>query len=124
LEHLTNQNMSFEISLNPTKEHIQEGSFDELFLEAVESAFSMLGSRGKQALFGNLESKFGIQKETLGNNLEPFASALEQVFGHGARLIEMQIMGELHAKTPQFKYKATYADFSFVDYVEALRQFM
>ena len=69
-----------------------------------------------------LEKTFEIKKSEIPDRIEEFAYALEQIFGHGAKLVEIQIMKRLHDKVGQtFTYSPEKSDLLFTEYVEAAR---
>jgi hypothetical protein len=115
---------AFEIALENQKEHSERGVFGNLFSEAVDSAFSMLGDQGKRLIYQHLEDTYGISREKIPNEVGRFAEILEGIFGLAARLFEIRIMGVLHRKVPDFNFSAGDENFSFVGYVEALRLFL
>jgi hypothetical protein len=94
--------------------------FDSLLLDAVDSAFSMVSGSNSQALFSRLKNSFGISRETIPLDVEAFVDALEQVFGQGALLIEIQIMKSLHSKVPHFRFSSKQDALYFISYLENL----
>jgi hypothetical protein len=115
---------AFEITLENQKEPSERGVFWNLFSEAVDSAFSMLGDQGMRLVYHHLEDNYEISREKIPNEVGRFAEILEKVFGQAARLFEIRIMGVLHRKVPGFNFSAGDEKFSFVDYVEALRLYL
>jgi len=96
--------------------------FEELLLEAVDEGLSLLGVSAKQALYLHLERAFKIGREEIPGEIEEFTEAIEEIFGDGAKLLEIQIMKRLFEKIGHFKYFAGQEDIVFAEYVEALRQ--
>ncbi|MCL4429808.1 MAG: hypothetical protein M1540_00520 [Candidatus Bathyarchaeota archaeon] len=96
-------------------------TFDRLFIDAIESAFSKLGNANKQTLYIHLENRFGLNKDTIPQNIEFFTSALEYLFRDSALLLEIQIMEALRRKVPQFRYSPKDGVLSFNSYVENIR---
>ena len=126
-----NQNAAVTIKLEPafTMHNNKEadsfkGGFNSLFLEAVDSTFSMLGDSSKQALYFHLKNSFGVSKEAIPHHIEFFTDALEQIFGQGALLLEAQIMETLQRKVPRFRFSPKQAELSFLDYVECIHSFL
>jgi hypothetical protein len=112
------------IYLNKEEISSSKTCFDDLLLEAVESAFSsLLGDSNKQALYYSLSASFGISRETIPRNVEGFADALEQIFGQGALLLEARIMQVLHGKASGIKVFPEQGEVSFAGYVESIRRF-
>ena len=115
---------AFTMHLNNKKTHSSNADFDTLFLEAVDSTFSILGDSNKQALYFYLKNSYGIGKDAIPQNIEIFVNTLEQVFGQGALLLEARIMETLHCKVPRFKFSPKQEELSFLGYLERLRSFL
>ena len=115
---------AFEIALENQKEHSETGVFGNLFSEAVDSAFSMLGDQSMRLIYQHLEDNYGISREKIPNEVGRFAEIVEGIFGQASYLIEMRIMGMLNRKVPGFNFSAGDDKFSFVNYVEALRLYL
>ena len=98
--------------------------FGSLLIEAVDSAFWMLGDSNRQVLYFHLRNSFGISREAIPQNIEVFAKLLEQVFGQGALLLEAKIMETLHKKVPGFRFSPKQGELSFLDYLDSLRDFL
>jgi len=112
------------IRLNSKKADPSKADFESLLLEAVDSAFSMMGDSSKKALYFHLENSFGISRKEIPQNIEVFANMLEQVFGQRALLLEAQIMEILHSKVPRFKFSPKQGELSFPDYLQSLSNFL
>ncbi len=97
--------------------------FHDLFLQATEKTFNLLGNKGKTALYRRLENKYGLPSTQIPDSVEAFTKALEDTFGQAAHIIEMQIMQALHESVPHFKVTCR-ETLSFADYVESLRLFL
>lgn len=96
-------------------------SFEEVFLEAVDEGLSSLGA-SKRAIYHHLERGFDISRKDIPYKIEEFASALEEIFGPGTRLLEIQIMRRLYEKVrPRFKYFPEGDDLVFTSYVAAAK---
>jgi hypothetical protein len=103
---------------SPPRDH----GFENLLLEAVDEGLSSLGDSPKQAIYFYLEKTFKIKKPDIPNKIEEFANALEKIFGHGAKLLEIQIMKRLYEKFGHaFEYFSEKDDLRFVEYMEAAR---
>jgi hypothetical protein len=124
-----NQNTSTENNLETIlidlniKAHQKKTTFDRLLMEAIESALSKLGNTNKQALYTHLENRFGLNKQTIPQNVEFFTNALEYLFGESALLMQINIMEALRLKFPKFKYSPKDGNLSFSDYVENIRDY-
>ena len=96
--------------------------FNKLVLDAVDAGLSSLGDSPKQAIYFYLEKTFKIKRSEIPKKIEEFATALEQIFGHGAKLVEIQIMKLLYEKVGQaFVYFPEKDDLLFTEYMEAAR---
>ena len=114
----------FEIALENRRDPLEARVFGNLFSEAVDCAFSMLGDQGMRLIYQHLEDTYGISREKIPNEVGRFAEILEGIFGQAAHLFEIRVMGVLHRKVPGFNFSAGDENFSFVGYVEALRLFL
>ncbi|HVP16164.1 MAG TPA: hypothetical protein VMT42_02230 [candidate division Zixibacteria bacterium] len=99
-----------------------EKAFQELLLEAVDSALSSLGDSARQSVYFHLEKKFDITRDEIPSRIEDFDHGLERIFGVGTRFLEVLIMKKLYEEMGS-KGKIVRMDqkkeFKFVDYVRA-----
>jgi len=104
---------------------LTEKTFQKLFLEAVDSAFSSLGDSAKQSIYFHLENKFKIARNEIPRRLKDFEDGLEKIFGAGNRFLEVLIMKKLYEKLGSegniLKWDED-KEFNFVDYVKAAEQ--
>jgi hypothetical protein len=100
-----------------------DNDFNRLFLEAVDSGFSLLGESAKQATYFHLEKDFRIARGDIPRRIDDFANALEEMFGFGAKFIEVQIMRKLYENVRGFKYVLKKEDIVFTEYVAAIRKY-
>ncbi len=92
--------------------------FEKLLLEAVDEGLSSLGNSSKQAIYYHLKKSFNIKKQEIPYNIDVFASAIEKIFGLGAKFLEILIMKRLYEKVGRsFKWHASKDDFTFTEYV-------
>lgn len=101
----------------------KERKFRTLLLEAVEESLSTLGETSKQAVYYHLQESFNIRKQEIPDKTYEFAFAIEKMFGEGAKLLEIQIMKNLHKKTdgtPKHYYSGE--ELSFTEYLRALQE--
>jgi hypothetical protein len=90
-------------------------------LEAVDDGLSLLGDCSKQALYYHLESNFKIGKQDIPDKIEQFSDAMEKIFGHGAKLLQIEIIKNLYKKVKSdFEYPNKKGELVFVEYVKAL----
>lgn len=68
-------------------------------LAAVERALDMLGESGKKAVLWHL-SNAGMPKEEIPNRPNRFMGLLAEIFGSGAKVIETEIVRNIHQRAP------------------------
>ncbi|MEM3551763.1 MAG: hypothetical protein QXN87_08715 [Candidatus Bathyarchaeia archaeon] len=95
--------------------------FSDLFLEAVDETLASLGEPCRQSVYLHLENNFRISREDIPSKIEEFAKAVENIFGFGAKLIEIEIMKRLHAKIGGFKYYPKDKNLSFTQYATTVK---
>jgi hypothetical protein len=96
--------------------------FRKLLLEAVDEALSWLGNSVKQAIYFHLEKTFGINKQEIPDKIEGFTNAIEEIFGLGAKLLEIRIMNSFYEKDGHtFKYFPEKDELLFAEYMKAAR---
>jgi hypothetical protein len=101
----------------------RKDNFEKLLIEAVDSVFSSLGDSCKQALYFHLKHCHNISKHEIPHRINDFADALEEIFGPGAKLIEIEIMKVLFSKVQIFTGSPKQGDLSFTNYVKKLCSF-
>jgi hypothetical protein len=78
-------------------------------LIAVESGLNVLGTSGKAVVLHYL-SGLGLSKEEIPHRVGLFLAALEQIFGSGSTLIELEIMKNIRRMEEQGESDATMAE--------------
>jgi hypothetical protein len=101
-----------------------KNNFEKLLIEAVDEGLSSIGDSCKDTVYFHLRRRFQIEKQEIPYKIEDFANALEEIFGAGARLIEIKIINALHQRVKEFKYFPNQGDIAFTEYVVALRRFL
>jgi hypothetical protein len=114
---------SVEVPLENKQPTPTNATFDEAILQAVDTAFSILGEAGAQTVFEYLEQRCAMNRTAIPKDVAQFSKSLEALFGQAANLIEIQIMRALHQKFPSFNYQSQKGKLSFAEYVEALHSF-
>lgn len=113
------------ISAKPQEHFDQEPASDDfqrIMLETVDETFSSLGKRAKKLIYFQLENCFGMTRESIPAEIGKFASALEEIFGPGSRLLEILIMKQFHKKIGTgIKYYPKQENLTFVEYLETTR---
>ena len=124
MTYTTNLNTTCKLQLHEKKQNSYETSFETTIIEAVDESFSSFGHSCKQAIYFQLENTFNITKQEIPFKIEDFADSLEQIFGIGARLIDLKIIEALHEKIRDFTYFPEKEDLVFTEYIESLRLFL
>ena len=118
----TQHTLSFE-----TRSSIEKSSsrllFEHLLNEVIDDVFSLFSTSFKQTFYDCLERKYELKKSDFADHTLEFSEAIEQIFGHAAGLLEIQMMKKLHQKVPEFKYWPQ-ETLTFPDYVNALSRFI
>lgn len=97
-------------------------NFEELLLEAIDEEFSSLGKTCKQALYFHLEKNFKLNKRDIPFRIEDFSEAIENIFGAGAKLLQIRIMKNLFRKTGNpFPYLHDRKYLEFTKYLESAK---
>jgi len=97
-------------------------SFEEVLLEAIDESFSWLGESEKQVIYFFLEKRCNISKQEIPYRIEEFTEVIEDIFGLGAKLLEIRIMKNLFSKMGySFPYLHTQEGLEFTKYIEAAR---
>jgi len=98
--------------------------FETAVTEAIDDILSSFGNMVKQAIYRQLENRYGIKKEEIPFKIEDFADAIEQTFGSVAKLIEIKIIERLHAKYRDFFYVPNKEELDFVEFVSNLQHYL
>ena len=109
----------------------QYKNFDKLLLEAIDEDLFSLGEVVRASIYIHLEGSFNIKKKEIPRELSDFSSALEQIFGLGARYLEILFMKNIHAKLevtckwPTYRYplsKWIVTEMTFQEFVGLVRR--
>ncbi|MCW4044438.1 MAG: hypothetical protein NWE94_02850 [Candidatus Bathyarchaeota archaeon] len=109
----------------------QHQSFDQILLEAIDEALLSLGENVRASVYFYLLELFGLEKRGIPCRLGDFSSALEKIFGLGARHLEILFLKNLHDKVkvtfkwPEYEWplsKWIASDMTFQEYVRIVRQ--
>jgi len=100
-------------------------NFEEIFLEAVDESLTLLGESAKEAIYFHLEFRFGVTKLEIPRKALDFCKALGEIFGEGAKLLEIQIMKKMHKKVGKiFRFRPRGNSLSFSEYLLACKAFL
>lgn len=113
------QNCTSGENMNPSTSNNR--CFEEIFLEAVDEVLSSLGLSVKSAVYFYLEKSFNLERQKIPYKIEKFAGAIEEIFGFGAKLLEIQIMKSLNKKVGRNLRYVPKRELDFVRYVRAIR---
>jgi len=100
---------------------LRNRSFEKLLLEAVDEGLSSLGDSSRQALYFHLEKTFKIKRQDIPHRIEDFADALGEIFGVGAKVLEIMIIKRLYEKVGGV-VKYSQGNLVFTEYVAAIKQ--
>ncbi|MCW4031570.1 MAG: hypothetical protein NWE80_04315 [Candidatus Bathyarchaeota archaeon] len=112
------------LQLSRKKQKPNEERFKIVMTEAIDESFSSFNNLSKQEIFFRLEKAFNITKEEIPWRTEDFADAIDQMFGVGAKLIEIRIIGALHKRIPDFKITPKIGILTLKEYSNSLRTFL
>jgi hypothetical protein len=119
-----NQNATCTLQLSRKKQKPPENKFSTAISEAVEESFSSFSNLDKEAAYLHLENAFKIKKQEIPCKIEDFSDAIEQMFGVGAKLVEIRIIEALHNRIRAFVFLPNKGDVDFKEYVVSLRAFL
>lgn len=92
---------------------------DQMILDAIDESLSILGDKGREAVYYFLEREYCIEKEDIPKNLKTFLDCLRLVFGVGANILEKYILDNLR-KRASVEYKLDYS-LNFLETVEKIK---
>ena len=100
--------------------------FDKIFIESLDiGLIRVLGEACTQATYQLLKERFGLSKPQIPHAVDKFTSAVEELFGQAARLLEISII-EYIAKNvaTSFVFTPKTNDFSFSEYIKTLKVYL
>jgi len=109
------------VCLNEKNTETDNRNFEKLVTKAVDNAFSSLFHSQKLNLYSHLSRCYSISKQDIPYAVDDFISALEEIFGSGAKLIEIEMMKSLRALVKNFTFAPNQSDLSFAEYIWAIR---
>ncbi len=96
--------------------------FDELLLNAIDDSFTSLGESIRQSIYFHLDEQFRLKREQIPRCLNKFQTAIEKIFGSGARFLEILIMKNLHLKSDISIEAENNVDINFIEYVKRVKE--
>ena len=98
-------------------------NFEEQFIDAIDQELSLLGELEKETLYYYLENNFRLTKKNIPYRIKDFEEVIENLFGIGAKILEIRIMKNLHNRIrPPSRIFPEKDSLEFSDYVESARQ--
>jgi hypothetical protein len=124
MKNAAKRNITCTLQLSRKKQKLTEEELDIAIIETVDESFSSFSSLDKEAIYHHLENTFKIKKQEIPCKFETFVDAIEQIFGVGAKLVEIRILEALHKRIPEFVFFPKKGDIGFKEYVASLRAFL
>jgi hypothetical protein len=101
-----------------------EDKFKTTIMEAIDESFSSFSNSDKERIYFYLENTYKIMKTQIPRKIENFTNAIEQMFGIGAKLIEIKIVEAVHKRVKDFAFFPRKGDIYFSEYIASLRAFL
>jgi len=120
----TTTNTTCTIQLHKKKHNQKQKNYENTLIEAIDAAFAQLGPNITKTIYFRMEKTFKIKKQELPHKIQEFTEAIEQIFGAGAKLIEIRIIKELHKRIPIFMHLPKKRKLDFIEYVTDLQAFL
>ena len=121
---MANPSTTCTLQLYKNNQKSGEDKFKAAVIEAIEESFVSFRNLDKQAIYFNLERAFELKQEEIPNRIEEFADAIENIFGVGAKLIEIRIIEALHKRIHNFTFVPKNGTVVFKEYAVSLRAFL
>jgi hypothetical protein len=96
--------------------------FNLLLLNSIDDALLSMGESAKKSVYFHIEKNYRVEREQIPQELEQFQTALEKIFGIGARYIEILIMRNLYGRVGRPLNLGKNEQLEFIKYVEAAKQ--
>ena len=112
------------IQFNKKNQKVDENKFEVTIIEAINESLSTFENLDKQKFYSNLKHAFKISKQEIPWKIEDFTTTLEEIFGIGAKLIEIRIIAAIHKRIPEFIFTPKKGVVVFKEYVDSLRAFL
>lgn len=112
-----NTNCSLQI-LEKTESY--KDNISSILAEAIEESFAPFVNSKKNNVFHFLEKEYGLTQYNITQNIENFVGIIEDLFGPGAKLIEIKIIELIHKKIQNFAYSPKNHDLFLKEYLVTL----
>jgi hypothetical protein len=120
----TKQNRTYLVQFSEEKEKPNKEEFEEVVIEAIDHSLASFTKLDKEIIYLYIEANFKIRKQEIPSKIENFTDAIEQMFGDGAKLIEIRIIQALHNRIPEFMFFPKKGSIEFKEYIASLRSFL
>lgn len=101
-----------------------QDKLDKIILEAIDETLTSLGDSVRKSVYLQLQNDYHVEKHHIASKIDDFTSAIEGIFGAGAKLIEIKIIETLHTKLQGFVYVSKNKDLMFKDYMQSIHCFL
>ncbi len=102
------------------KPEFYKDNLSTILIEAIEESFEIFINPKKYNIFNYLEQEYALAKQNIPKNIDKFVSIIENLFGTGAKLIEIRIIELIHKKIQNFAYNPKDHDLFLKEYLVAL----
>jgi hypothetical protein len=102
-----------------TRGKSSEKKSDKLVLKAIDESLTSFGETVAKVVYLQLRREYDIEREEIPSAIEEFEHAIEEMLGEAAKLIEIRVMMNLHARAKGFLYVPKDERLKFSDYVRA-----
>ena len=119
----SNPNTTCTLQLSKENQKASQDKFQVAIMEAIDETLASFSNVDKQEIYTCLENAFKIKKQEIPYKFEEFTDAIKQVFGVGAKLIEIRTIEMLHKRFPDFMFYPKKSDVFFKEYVVSLRAY-
>ena len=97
-------------------------SLEELVLESIDECLSSIGEECKKSIYFHLEIGYKLNKQEIPFRIKDFSEAIENIFGIGAKILEIQILKILFKKMGYINPKFyCWENLDFTHYIEAAK---
>lgn len=95
-------------------------NISSILAEAIKESFAPFVNSKKYNIFHFLEKEYGLTQHNIPQNIETFVGIIEDLFGSGAKLIEIKIIELIHKKIQNFAYSPKNHDLFLKEYLVTL----
>jgi len=111
-----------------TKPNGNSDEFSNLLVEVIDKTLSSLGEAPKSAIYLHLEKVFNLNRSEIPARIDEFSSGIEDLFGLGARILEIKIIQNLHSEVgvvwgAEASNSRILPDLTFKQYVGLVRKY-